>query len=235
LYCQNDKGEKFIVEIQKAKQKYFKDRSVYYATFPIQEQAEKGEWDYELQGVYSIAIMDFVFHDAYHTDFRHDVQLMEVNRKELFYDKLMFLYLEMPKFNKSIDELANHYEKWLFLLKNLSSFDKMPEKFKEKVFKKLFEVAAIANYNESEQQAYQDSLRYYRDWKNVLDNKYEEGKAEGFEEGKAEGFEEGKAEGFEEGKKKGLYNTAKNMKQKGFSITTIIELTGLSEDEIQLL
>ena len=48
IYCESETGEKFIVEIQKAKQNYFKDRSVYYSTFPIQEQAEKGDWNYKL-------------------------------------------------------------------------------------------------------------------------------------------------------------------------------------------
>ena len=62
LYCTNEKGEKFIVEIQKTKQKFFKDRTVYYSTFPIQEQAKKGsEWNFKLEKVYTIAILDFVF------------------------------------------------------------------------------------------------------------------------------------------------------------------------------
>ena len=43
IYCENDRGEKFIVELQKAKQNYFKERTVYYSTFPIRDQAEKGE------------------------------------------------------------------------------------------------------------------------------------------------------------------------------------------------
>ncbi|MFY7787554.1 MAG: Rpn family recombination-promoting nuclease/putative transposase, partial [Thermoflexibacteraceae bacterium] len=171
LYCQNDKGEKFIIELQKAKQKYFKDRSLYYSTFAIQEQAEKGEWDFQLQSVYTVAIMDFVFDDKpeHKADFRHDVQLMDMKRKEVFYDKLRFVYLEMPKFTKTLDELETHYEKWLYLLKNLSSLDSIPDKFKEKIFKKLFDVAAIANYSKNEQFAYQDSLKYYRDLKNVMD------------------------------------------------------------------
>jgi len=41
IYCENEKGEKFIVELQKAKQNYFKERTIYYSTFPIREQAEK--------------------------------------------------------------------------------------------------------------------------------------------------------------------------------------------------
>jgi predicted transposase/invertase (TIGR01784 family) len=213
LYCQNDKGEKFIIELQKAKQKYFKDRSLYYSTFAIQEQAEQGEWNFKLQSVYTIAIMDFIFDDKTEnrTEFRHDVQLMDIKHKEVFYDKLRFVYLEMPKFTKTIDELDTHYEKWLYLLKNLSSLDNIPDKFKEKIFKKLFDVAAIANYSKNEQFAYQDSLKYYRDLKNVMDTK------------------------FEEGKTVGKIEIAKNMKAEGFTTAQIAKITGLTEIEIKEL
>ncbi len=61
LYCENEKGEKFIVELQKSKQNFFKDRTVYYSTFPIREQAKRNNWNYELKAVYTIAILDFVF------------------------------------------------------------------------------------------------------------------------------------------------------------------------------
>ena len=61
LYCENEKGDKFIVELQKSRQTYFKDRALYYATFPIREQAEKGDWNFKLTAVYCIAILDFTF------------------------------------------------------------------------------------------------------------------------------------------------------------------------------
>ncbi len=65
IYCENDKSEKFIVELQKAKQSAAadKDRTIYYSTFPIREQAEKGEWNYNLKAVYCIGILDFTFDD----------------------------------------------------------------------------------------------------------------------------------------------------------------------------
>ena len=63
LYCIGVSGERFIVEMQKAKQNYFKDRSIYYSSFPIQEQAQKGDWNYELDPVYTIGILDFIFDD----------------------------------------------------------------------------------------------------------------------------------------------------------------------------
>lgn len=63
IYCENELGEKFIVELQKAKQNYFKERTIYYSTFPIREQAEKGEWNYNLKAVYCIGILDFTLED----------------------------------------------------------------------------------------------------------------------------------------------------------------------------
>jgi predicted transposase/invertase (TIGR01784 family) len=216
LYCTNGKGEKFIIELQKAKQKYFKDRSLYYSTFAIQEQAQKGDWDYELQGVYTIAVMDFLFLDTSvgkTNVFRHDVQLMEIHKKEVFYDKLLFIYLEMPNFTKTLAELENNYEKWLYVLKNISSLEKMPDLFKGTIFSKIFDVAEIAKYGENEQRAYQDSLKYYRDLKNVMTTKYEEG--------------------IKEGIKVRNIEIAQNLKNKGFNVTEIAELTGLTEQEIK--
>lgn len=169
LYCRNEKDERFIIELQKAKQTYFKDRSIYYSTFPIQEQAQRGEWNFKLQGVYTISIMDFVFDDTHKNQLRHDVALMEKSTKEVFYDKLLFIYLEMPKFNKTIDELETQFDKWLYVLKNLHRLDRIPDKLKTSMFEKVFEIAEITKYNEQEKYAYQDSLKVYRDMKNVLD------------------------------------------------------------------
>ena len=63
LYCIGDNGERFIVEMQKAKQNFFKDRSVFYASFPIQEQSKKKTWNYKLDPVFSVGILDFIFDD----------------------------------------------------------------------------------------------------------------------------------------------------------------------------
>ncbi len=79
IYCTNKTGDKFIVEIQRARQIYFKDRSVYYSTFPIQEQAIKGEWNYKLSAVYTVGILDFIFDDDRDSpDVLHLVQLKAI-------------------------------------------------------------------------------------------------------------------------------------------------------------
>ncbi|MFZ4583421.1 MAG: Rpn family recombination-promoting nuclease/putative transposase [Paludibacter sp.] len=213
LYCENEKGEKFIVELQKTKQKFFKDRALYYSTFPIQEQAKKGDWIYELKAVYTIAILDFVFDDdkSEPEKYRYDVKLSDIETNKVFYDKLTFIYLEMPKFDKKVEDLDNRFEKWLFVIRNLNRLERIPDKLREKIFDKLFEVAEIAKFTPEQIQSYQDSLKNYRDTKASLDT----------------AFEEGKMDEKKEVAKAGL--------REGLPIDLIMKLTGLTNEEIKNL
>jgi predicted transposase/invertase (TIGR01784 family) len=216
LYCENDEGEKFIVELQKAKQSFFKDRTLFYATFPIQEQGQKGDWDYQLKAVYTIAILDFCFEDEHEKEVKVTVKLMEIEKKTVFYDKLTFLYLQMPNFNKKEEELVSMEDKWLFVLKNLNKLTERPAKLQEKVFTKIFQLAEIAKFNEEERTAYIDSLKYYRDLKNSLDTSFAKGEQIGLEKG-----EHGKA-----------IKTAEKCLLKGISIEETAELTELDIEEV---
>jgi predicted transposase/invertase (TIGR01784 family) len=218
LYCTNEHGEKFIVELQKTKQKFFKDRTLYYSTFPVQEQAVRGsEWNFELKKIYTIAILDFVFDDDKHEPekFRYDVKLSDIHTHKVFYDKFTFIYLEMPKFNKDVNELETSFDKWMFVLKNLNKLERVPEGLRETIFEKVFKAAEIAQFSKKEHQYYEDSLKYYRDLKNSLDTAKEEGRAEG---------ELIKA-----------IEIAKNLKISGLSFDLISKSTGLSEEEISTL
>ncbi|NEQ69484.1 MAG: Rpn family recombination-promoting nuclease/putative transposase [Symploca sp. SIO2D2] len=235
IYCESKTGEKFIVELQKAKQNYFKDRSVYYATFPIQEQALKGEWNYKLSSVYTIGILDFIFEDhEEEPELFHIVELKNQKCK-VFYDKLKFIYVELPKFTKTVEELESHFEKWLFLLKHLSELEAPPEALQEVVFERLFEISEIANFSPVEQEAYENSLKYYRDLQNVVATSREEG----VEEGIARGIEQGRQEGIEQGRQEGIQeNTiaiARSCKQQGLDIETIMSITQLSREDIEAL
>jgi len=151
IYCTNEAGERFIVELQKSSQTYFKDRSIYYSTFPIQAQAQIiiAKWP-KLKAVYTIAILDFKFKGTKKDkdNFHHKVKLHNTDTKEVFYEKLSYIYLELPKFTKTLKECETRFEKWLYVLRNLGDLTKRPAKLKEKIFDKLFEVAEIANYEE---------------------------------------------------------------------------------------
>ena len=209
IYCENDKGEKFIVEMQKVKQKYFKDRSVYYSTFPIQQQAVTGDWNFELKSIYTIGILDFVFEeDKKNQDFFHwEVKLMETTKKTVFNDKLTYIYLELPKFNKTEKELETRFDKWLYVLKNLPKLDRLPAKMKDIVFEKLFKVAEIAMFEPVEREIYEDSLKVYRDLKNSMDTAQEDMAKQ----------------------------IAKKSLNEGLSVDIINKITGLSKEDIEKL
>jgi len=99
IYCQSLSGERFIVEMQKAKMQFFKDRSLFYSTFPIRDQGKKGLWDFYLLPVYFIAILDFKYDEKEdERKFRRDVCLKDQDG-EVFYNKLHFKFLQMPLFN----------------------------------------------------------------------------------------------------------------------------------------
>ena len=188
LYCENEKGEKFIVELQKTKQEYFKDRTLYYSTFAITEQAIPGEWNFNLKEVYVIAILDFVFEEDQkdRDKYRYDVMLTDTETHKIFFDKLKFVYLEMPKFTKEVDELETHFEKWMYVLKNLRRLDSVPDRLREKIFERIFSVAEIAKLTPEEYRAYVDNLNSYRDLKNSLDYAQAKGEAKGRAEGEKE-------------------------------------------------
>jgi len=209
LYCENEKGEKFIVEMQRAKQNYFKDRSIFYATFPIQQQAQSGSWNFSLKAVYMVGILDFVFDEdkADNAVVHHEVKLIDRSTGAVFYDKLTFIYLELPKFTKTLEELATDFDKWCFLLRHLPELTDRPACLQEKVFLKVFELAEIARYSVVEAEAYEESLKIYRDLKNVVDTAFDDGKAEGIQEKALE--------------------DAKKFKDAGVNIETIARCTGL--------
>ena len=218
VYCENEKGEKFIVEMQNAYQTYFKDRSLFYSTFPIREQAPKGsDWNFCLKKVYVVALLNYKISDEAFdsSDTIHTIALMDTKTNKVFNTKLMFKYVEVGRFDKTDEELTSLSDKWMYVLKNLSRLDNRPAALREKIFSKLFAAASVARFTPTELREYEDSLKAYRDIKNSLDTAKEEGREEGREQRNIE--------------------IAKKMLAAGMHIDIIINMTDLSKVEIKKL
>lgn len=99
-------------------------------------------------------------------------------------------------------------------------------------FTKLFEAAEIAKFSPKEREAYEESLKYYRDIKNVVDTSREEGRIEGKIEGRLEGKIEGRLEGRLEGRHEGMIEIVQKLKRDGMPSSKISQITGLTLDEI---
>ena len=207
--------------MQKAEQQFFKDRSVFYATFPIREQAKRGDWNYRLKAVYTIGILNFTFDDKDPDYFHHEVKLMDTRTKEVFYDKLTFIYLEMPKFTKTEDQLVTMFDKWLYAIRHLATLLNRPKALYEKVFEQLFTAAEIAKFNPEELMEYEDSLKALRDWYSVLST------------AENKGFAQGKEEGRKEGEKNKALAIARQMLADGMPAESVARYTNLTVEEIR--
>ena len=213
VYCESVDGEKFTVEMQNASQKYLKDRTIYYSTFPIREQAPKGEWDFKLNPVYTVALVNYDMKEKAfdQQEISHQVQLCDTATKQVFYDKLEFIYVEVTKFNKTENELVTLYDKWVYALKNLAKLTDRPAALRDKIFDRLLQVAEIAKFTPTELREYEDSLKAYRDLKNSLDT------------------------GEEKGEAKEKKSTIKRLLASGISVDIIAIATGLTHDEVKVL
>ena len=221
VHCETESGKKFIVEMQNAFQQFFEDRSAYYSSFPIYEQAKRGDWDYRLESVYTVGILNFVFDEDKNSKdyFHHEVKLIDVNTKKVFYDKLTFIYLELPKFTKTEHELETLFEKWVFVLKNLSRLLERPAALQERVFNRLFEAASIARFTPKQLREYEDSVKAYRDIVNAVNTARKEGREEGLEKRREE-------------ERIGI---AQNLKAMGIDMPAIQNATSLTLEEIRKL
>ena len=224
IYCENEQGDKIIIEMQKADQQWFKDRSVYYSSFPIRQQGEKGQWRFGLKAVYTIGILDFVFDEDKDDQeyYHHVVKLMDVEKKTVFYDKLTYIYLEMPKFQKTEDELVTMTDKWLYALKHLPDLLERPKALQDRIFKKFFDVAEIAALSKEEYAKYWESEKVYYDNDGAIRT------------AEAKGLAKGRAEGEAKRAKERLAN-AKALLDNGVPLEVIVKSLHLTDDEAATL
>ena len=275
IACKCKSGASFIIEMQKGYQKYFKERALYYTTYPINKQGrdahdlhikrkaegfEEGDfrWDYNLQPVTVVAILNFRFSHADNwpkAEYRSSYRLYEDTYDEVMTDVLRFVFLELGRFDKCIWELETIAEKWMYLLKHMHEMVEIPKEFSDTLFTRLFLLAEIDNFTAEEKEQYYKSLENMGDYYNIIDTAVEEatkrgieeglakGMAEGLEKGMAEGMEigiaEGRAEGLVEGIEKGREEerreTVAKLKALGITPAIISQATGLSEEEIEKL
>ena len=215
ILCQTQNGEKIIVEMQNREHPNFKERMVYYGAEAIVRQGEKGtDWNYEINAVYVVAFTNFTL-TGYSGRLRIDIGLTDFATGDRFADILRLIYLQLPFFNKEAEECENQFERWIYVLKNMETLNRMPWAAQNSVFQRLAEIAEVSAMTKEERMKYDGALKRYRDTLNSLRGAEQKGRAEGRAEGRAD--------------------AARNMKAKGFSLEDIIDITGLTAEEIAAL
>ena len=186
LLCTGEKGEQFIIEVQRGRQGFFKERALFYTSRLISDQAPKGNrsaWAYNIAEVYLIALLeDFTLEDSPADAYLHDICLCNRDTGEIFYDKLGYTYIELSKFVKADTELETDLDRWLHVLKNMSRMDKIPVYLRKPIFEKLFSIAEYTNLTKEEKTMYDQNLKRKWDNQNVLDYAVNEAVKEAREE-----------------------------------------------------
>jgi predicted transposase/invertase (TIGR01784 family) len=211
IYCDTDSGEKIIVEMQKCSHPNFARRMVYYASKAITKQGDKGNyWKYKVKAVYCIVLMNFVDSDIERKVTTH-VGLCDWENGKHFVDTLRFVFIQLPLFDKKEEECESFEDKWLYVLKNMDVLQQLPKTFQCEAFRKLKEVSDISKLTEDERDAYERTLKHYRDAINVYEGAIETGEA------------------------RKTISIAKKLKELGATLDMICKSTGLSVEEVEKL
>jgi predicted transposase/invertase (TIGR01784 family) len=216
LLCTGQNGEQFIIEMQRAAQRNFKDRVVFYTSRRISNQLPTGtlNWNVELKEVYLIAILEFDFQT--NTDrYLHNVSLTNTDTGETFYNKLGYKFLELSKFVKTDAEIETDLDRWFYLLKHMYHLDKIPAILNKRIFQKLFKIAEVSKLTKEERAMYDSNLKARWDYENSI---------------AFAGEQE-----FERGRHTEALDIALEMLKDGFSVAQVAKLTKLSVEEIQKL
>jgi len=214
ILCTGGNGEQFIIEMQRNKQRYFRERCIYYISRLFNEQLPRGEsnWNIVLKEVYLIAILEFLLEDADEEYYEHHISLADRGTKKIFYDQFGIKIIELPNFNKSIDNLDTNLDKWIYLFKNMHSLTERPASLDTPVFEKIFRQAELANLTKEERMEYDTGLKAYWDYHNSIAY--------------------AKEEAAEEATEKTLLTIANNMKNMHMSLDQILQATGLAPEKI---
>ena len=215
IYCTDENGEQFIVEMQNRRQAFFRERAVYYLARAISRQGERGiAWQFNLKAVYGIFFMNFRLEDI-KPKLRTDICLEDRDTHELFSDKMRFIFLQLPLFDKEENECENDFERWIYVLKNMDTLQRLPFKARNAVFQKLEEIVDIASLSKEDRIKYDESIRVYRD--NLVTELY------AVQQGIQQGIQQEKTD------------IARRMKAKGYADADIADMTGLPLETIATL
>ena len=223
VYCTDENGEQFIVEMQNKEHVNFRERTIFYLSQAIARQGEKGvDWRFDLKAVYGVFFLNFMLTDL-PRKLRTDIVLADRDTHEQFSDKMRYIFLQLPLFTKEESECDTDFERWIYVLKNMETLQRLPFKARNAVFQKLEEIVDIAAMSKEDRMKYDESIKVYRDRLAIIE--YERRK----------GLAEGEAKGIAKGERNKQIEIACNLKRMGLATETIAQATGLAPEAIEQL
>jgi predicted transposase/invertase (TIGR01784 family) len=225
MFCKTDDDSRIVVEVQRRKQTTYVERTIYYSTFQVRNQVDAGSKDYAFCPVYVINILDFdIDENKGNPAVKTVYHLREDKTHALLTDKLTFIFLELNKFKKGIEDLdGDVLEGMYFCMKNMTRLDSRPQVLDHEVFKKMFEVSELLNMDEKTRSNVIENMTTERDLRNQMDY------------AKQEGIQEGRAEGRAEGRIEGINLVIMQMIAKGMTVQQVADIVDMTAEEIEAI
>lgn len=189
ISCTTSKGERLEIEMQYKSQDDFEDRMVFYASFPIINSLRAGKIDsYAMAPLYMIGITNFILQDVKENDrLINYYRILNLKNKTIeFTDSVNYVTVELPKFNKTIEELITPADKIFYTLANIHEMVQMPPEFAGSGLEKLYELCRFAAMDLNIQ------MDYVREFMAQVDerSRLRTARNEGIKEGRAEAIDE---------------------------------------------
>ena len=250
LYCKNQNGDRFIVEMQNGWQKHFGDRAIVYMGRAAGQSVKRGDNLYEdVKGVYSLNIVTYNMPEFKgNGNFFWRVYLKD-DRNKIFSKKNVLYFVELSKFAAQLEtlDMADERNHWLYMLTQAVHLNQNDVEAMTPVFQRFYEECQIAKFTDMDKRNYVRNVLEFEDVKEMMECEREfaeqagyergvqEGMLQGIEKGMEKGREEGMEKGREEGREEALLQTAKNLLALGIPLDNVAKATGLSEEQIRQL
>jgi predicted transposase/invertase (TIGR01784 family) len=218
---------KVIIEMQVLNVEGFEKRILYNAAKSYSTQLLKGEKYYLLNPVVALTITDFVMFDDL-KDIMSTFKLLEKNHLINYSDDIQLVFVELPKFNKSDQELTNITDKWLYFIKNAGSLEYIPETLQNnQEIQQAFTIANTASLSRAELELQEKRHDFIRLQQGSIELAHSQGVQQGLQQGVQQGLQQGKEETRLE--------IAKNLLAAGLEMSLIIKATGFSQPELETI
>lgn len=231
IECTDDENNRFIVELQVAPQNWIFERALYYSSFALIQQMEKGVDEYLFPPVYFIGILDFCVHQKEQDRVLFRYQLRDMETGDLMTDRIQFIFLELPNCTKALTPEASVLDNFCYSLHNMQFLPNRPLELRQEIFELLFESADIAKFTPDERIKYDHDMTTDRDRRNQLKKATEDGLKEGWERG----LEKGMEKGMEKGKNEGRKELIKALLHSGMSEKEVQQRLNLSAEQWKTL
>jgi predicted transposase/invertase (TIGR01784 family) len=224
---------KVIIEMQVLNVASFEKRILYNAAKNYSSQLKETQEYNLLNPVIALTITDFIMFKEFN---KYESRFKLIEKEEFieYSDDIELIFIELPKFNKELNNLQNIKEKWIYFIKNAGSLEYIPKNMTKEI-QKAFDIANTACMSEEELEAQLKRKDFIYLQKSSLELAEEKGIQRGKEIGLKEGIQKGKELGLKEGELKTKIEIAKNMLKDNLPLEVIEKYSGLTIEEIKKL